>query len=243
MAINCIVLKCVLLALIVYLNVAKQPAEGTSQNFTITCDSRVSENCQSLSFEEITNEVLMRQHYLDLTIDVQAIEIYLSTTVSFSNLSSLMITGEPETTTIICASNSSSAGFVVTDILNKVSLRNLNLTYCGSLFKNVFKDNQVFISAFYLVHCSNIEIDSLVVERSGGLGMTILNHQGGRVNINSSIFKENQLPREENITGKSLGGGGMHILLGQFLAGPHVYSPMTFQFVNCTFLGNIAHTE
>ena len=192
MAINCIVLKCVLLALIVYLVAAKQSAEGTSQNFTISCDSRVSENCQSLSLEEIANEVRMGQHYLDLTIDIQVVEINLNTTVSFSNLSSLTISGEPETTTIICASNSSSAGFVVTDILNKVSLRNLKLTHCGSLFRNVFEDNQMFISTFYLVHCSNIEIDSLVVEKSRGLGMTILNHQGGRVNINSSLFKENQ---------------------------------------------------
>ena len=111
----------------------KQPAEGTSQNFTITCDSHVSENCQSLPLEEIANEVLMGQHYLDLTIDVQVAEIYLNTTVSFSNLSSLTITGEPETTTVICTSNSSSAGFVVTDILNKISLKNLNLTLCRSL--------------------------------------------------------------------------------------------------------------
>ena len=86
----------------------------------------------------------------------------------------------------------------------------------------MFKDNHVFISAFHLVNCSNIEIDSLVVEKSRGLGMTISNHQGGRVNINSSLFKENQLPWEQIVTGKSLGGGGMYILLGQFLSGRRV---------------------
>jgi hypothetical protein len=235
----------VVLALAVCVMATKQAAEGTSQNFTITCDNHDSENCQSPSLEEIANEIVMGQHYLDLMIDIQVVEIYLNTTMSFSNLSSLMIRGGPEMTTIICKSDSTDAGFVLTDILNKVSLKNLNFTYCGSLFKNVFKDNKMFISALTLVHCSNIEIDSLALERSRGLGMTILNHQGGRVNVNSSLFKENQLPRVQNlmITGRRFGGGGMYILLGQFLPGPHVYLPMTFQFVNCTFLGNVAHTQ
>ena len=238
---SCII-KCVLFVSIFCLIATEQPAEGASQNFNITCDYHDLESCQSPSLEEIANMV-MGQSYSDLMIDIKVLELYLNTTVSFTNLSSLTISGEPDVTTIICTSNSSGAGFVLTDILGKVLLSNLNLKSCGSLFKNVFKDNQIFISALTLVHCSNTEINSLVVERSRGLGMTILNHQGGRVNINSSIFEENQLSWEQIVTGKKFGGGGMYILLGQFISGPHVYSPMTFQFVNCTFLRNTAHTE
>ena len=74
--------------------------------------------------------------------------------------------------------------------------------------------------------------------------MTILNHRGGRVNLNSSLFKENKLPKEQTVTGKLFGGGGMCILLGRYLSDPyHVYSPIQFQFINCIFHMNIAHTE
>ena len=114
---------------------------------------------------------------------------------------------------------------------------------CGSPFINVFKYNKIFISALTL---GSVEInsESLVVERSRELDMTILNHRGGRVNLNSSLFKENKLPKEQTITGKLFGGGGMYILLGRYLSDPyHVYSPMQFQFINCTFHMNIAHTE
>ena len=104
-------------------------------------------------------------------------------------------------------------------------------------------NNRIFMSALTLVYCSNVEINSLIIEKSRGVGLTILNHQGGRVNINSPIFKENELPQEYITTGKHFGGGGVYPLLGQFLSSPSRYSPMTIQFVNCTFLKNIAHTK
>ena len=242
---SCEIQMVLLFVSIACLVVIKQPvAEGARRIFNITCDQHDKENCQSSSLEGIAN-VLIGQTDVDLLIDIKIRLLHLKATVNFTNLNSLTINGELDTTAIICVPNgsNSSAGIVLTDIQDRASLSNLNLTSCGSQFKNVFKKNRIFMSALTLVHCSNVEINSLVIEKSRGIGLTILNHQGGRVSINSSIFRENELPQEYITTGKHFGGGGVYLLLGQFLSSPSRYSPMTIQFVNCTFLKNIAHTK
>ena len=95
------ILKCV--SCINSLSTGSQAAcscRSTSQNFTITCVSCVSENSQSLSLEEIANEVLMGQNYLDLTIDIQGYWNKHYTEFQQPQLSDDQYS-EPETTTTL----------------------------------------------------------------------------------------------------------------------------------------------
>ena len=226
---------------------SKQPdLDDVRLAFNISCDQRNSKSCQrpSKSLEEIADDVMGRAN-IDVLIDIKVRKLYLNRAINFSNLRSLTINGEPDMAVIECSfsSNRSDTGIILSDILDEVSLRNLKLISCGSLFKNVFKNNQTFMSALTLVHCSNVVFNLLVLESSRGIGLMIVNHKGGRVNINSSTFRENKLPQEYATTGEHFGGGGVYVLLGNFLSAPHTYTPMTFQFFNCTFLGNVAHTK
>ena len=41
--------------------------------------------------------------------------------------------------------------------------------------------------------CKNVNIDKLIVLRSEGVGVMIVHHIGGKVNVTSSVFKENNL--------------------------------------------------
>ena len=67
----------------------------------------------------------------------------------------------------------------------------------------------------------------------------IENHQGGVINIKSSIFKENRLPQEK-LHESVLGGGGIYIELGHILK--QNYTPTSFHLSDCMFEDNVAHT-
>ena len=175
--------------------------------------------------------------------------IHLKTTVNFTNLKTLTINGEPTSTTITCtAGDGHSAGIVLDNITDTVTLNNLRQTFCGSRvivnFDRIYDEtySKILSSALTIVHCHDMELEELIIERSRGNGLTIFNLQGGRVYIKSSIFIDNELPSEYiNATEPVYGGSGVCILLGKFLQGQ--YSPMTIQFDNCTFRNNTAHTE
>ena len=210
--------------------------------FNILCDpyqSNISENgCRSDSLETIAAKV---EADSSVQIEIGLPLLHLNALVNFANLSSLTINGQPDMTEIVCPSHSNmSVGIVLHDIKQTVSLKNLKLTFCGAEVQNMFEDDLSFTSALSLLYCMNIEIDRLVITKSKGVGLTILNHRGGTVIVTSTALTENQQPRE--YIGKSLlGGGGLNLQLGRYQS--NQYLNMTFSFENCTFENNVQHIK
>ena len=215
----------------------------TLQVFDITCDplknTESQQTCRCESLESISAHI---KDLTNLCINLKTRELELNTPVHFTNLSFLNITGEPGLTTITCKVSDSSSrgtGIVLSEIV-EITLKNLHLISCGSFYLNKFRSNKTFSAAITIFHSQNVEMNSMAITQSKGLGLMILNHQGGKVNIKSSQFKENELP-QEYIAKSVYGGGGVYILLGQFLE--TAYLPMTFHFDNCTFESNKGHTR
>ena len=213
---------------------AQVQCHGTKKVFNITCDPGSQKDCQSDSLETVATTV---QEKTDVQIDIKIPQLFLNSNISFTSLNSLTINGEPGSTTIICTA--AGAGIVLNDIHSILILNNLNLSFCGSKIITEFH-SKTYISALTIVHCRNVELNELVIAKSRGLGLTILDHQGGRVYVKSATLKENKLLHEHDSTSEPVyGGGGMYILLEQW---PHLV-PMTFQFDHCTFENNIANTS
>ena len=210
------------------------------QAFNITCDpqnSKCQRDHQIESLEKIAANVTEEA---DVQIDIKISELKLNGKLSFANLTSLTINGEPGLTTITCTTGgNSSAGIMLSHIKDKIVLNNLNIKFCGSQVGAKFDSDyyKVYTSALTIVHCKNIELNGVIIARSMGIGLTVLNHQGGEVIIKATTFKQNELPREY-IKKSHFGGSGVYILVSRFLQSP--YSPMSFQFSNCTFESNKA---
>ena len=249
MAVTCCA-SCMLLMLLILAAANTQPSQRTKKVFDVSCDqnSESQRDCQNKSLETVAATV-QENTYTDVQINVKIPQLHLKSTVNFTNLKTLTISGEPTPTTIICtAGDSHSAGIVLDNITDTVTLNNLRQTFCGSRvivnFDRIYDEtySKILSSALTIVHCHDMELEELIIERSRGNGLTIFNLQGGRVYIKSSIFIDNELPSEYiNATEPVYGGSGVCILLGKFLQGQ--YSPMTIQFDNCTFRNNTAHTE
>ena len=222
--------------------------EQTNKTFDITCDplsnTESPKSCKNESLETIAAYARLPTN---LRINLRANEIQLTTQVNFTNLSSLEIIGESElnSTTIICNSSDHSnrgAGIVMNEIA-EITLKNLRLSFCGSFYVNNYRsDHKTLSSALVLFHCQCVEMHRVTITRSKGIGLLILNHHSGQVNIKSSKFKGNVLPREY-LTNSIYGGGGVYILLTSSQLQKTVYSPMMIHFHNCTFESNKANTK
>lgn len=171
--------------------------------FNITCDPRFSEtDCQSESLEGIAEKVTNRA-ISDLEIRIKIHQLQLSTSLNFTNLSSLVIKGASAgMTNIICAhgGENSRGSIALSGISGTVILQNLNLRYCGSKIysktEEVYSDvyHSWLYSALIISHCKNVEIDNIVIERSEGLGLVMSSAPGDYIIITSATFKENKLP-------------------------------------------------
>ena len=169
----------------------------------------------------------------DIRIDISIPHdnILLNDSISFNDLYSLSINGDPNSATTIDCTD--LAGIIIEHVTNIV-LNNLHLRHCGSLF---LMRNRNYSSALRIDKCNNISITNLVITRSSGIGLTILHHQNGKVHIISSNFTENKLIGEYN--GDISGGGGVYI--GEF---QHcLCSLVSFVFEHCIFANNVAHTR
>lgn len=213
-------------------------AESTSTLiFNITCDphDKDSQNCPSESLETIA---AVAKEYTDIQVNIKIPQLKVIADVKFTNLNSLTIVGEPNMTSIICmasGSHVSSVGMALRNIMSMVILKSLNLISCGSQTNDI-QTTTTYSSALIILQCKNVELSRVVIANSKGIGMTILEPQGGRVSILSTVFKENKLPQEYQAE-SILGGGGVFIVLYQ-----NQPAPMSFIFDNCTFANNTAHT-
>ena len=219
--------------------------------YNITCDSHFDENCQSESLETIAAKLEEKPHdfAVHVQIDIKISWLQLNATVKFSNFSSLIISGHRNNTTILCSdefvnNSRSDAGIVLSDIQDTIVLSNLNLTSCGSNPADVL--NQTFeteyctsLSALTVFRCNNVELRELTIERSKGVGLMILNHNGAIVRVISTIFKENKPQKNYSVMGTTYyGGGGVYIEL----SGGRPF-PITLLFENCTFINNNSSFE
>ena len=213
------------------------------QVFNITCDPHdvtfQEERCESESLE-IVADIVREQKYINVQINIKITRLKLISSVNFTKLESLVISGEYGVTSIICvAGSNTSAGIILSDVSGTITLNSLNLSFCGT---HAYVGSTIFQSAITMVYCMNVQLNGLIIAKSRGVGLTILHHQGGKVNIDSTIFNDNVLP-QEYIWDSVLGGGGVYILLYQNGHGQLLYSPsLMFRFNNCTFENNIAHT-
>ena len=203
-----------------------------SSNNTITCDPQLKDDCQSELLETIAAKVKGQQQ-TDVQIDITIPQLYLDAPVKFADLKSLVINGNPTTITCIASANS-SAGIQLSRIADRVKLSNLIINSCGTEIQR----RKTYVSALIILNCSNVELTEIVIQKSNGIGLMILNHTGGRVSITSALFAENKLPQKyRNSTKVRLfGGGGVYM---KFSSGP--FYPTTILFDNCTFENNTSN--
>ena len=89
-------------------------------------------------------------------------------------------------------------------------------------------------------------LSGITIERSGGIGLMIVNRPGSEVNIESAIFNENRLHsgfsnRSESDSPEVCGGGGVYIVFRRHITEYNL--PTMLQFHYCTFENNTATTS
>ena len=213
------------------LSVKTERIDGISQVFNISCDPHVDENiqgyCHSKSLKTIADKV---QKSSDVIININISQLDLMDQINFTKLHSLTINGKVENMTAVnCVSD--NASIIFSDVTGTVALNNLILTYCGS---QIHYKNKIYRLAMALIHCRNVKLSGLIVTKSRGIGLMILNHLGGEVSLKLMTFKENKLPKQY-ITKSILGGGGVFIY--------NMFFSTILSFINCTFVDNIAHNK
>ena len=164
-------------------------------------------------------------------IDIEISHLYLTKNVSFNKLNSLTINRDPSSlTTINCTGSDGDTGIIFTGIMN-ITLSNLELISCGS--KSQVR-KKWYSSALTVQSCGDLHFTNLIVSKSQGIGLMILNHLKGKVHVVLSNFKDNRISQHE-----IYGGGGVYI--GEF----EHNSPLSvqFEFEHCIFERNVAHTR
>ena len=220
------------------------------KKFNITCDCHdkfeIAQECQGESLPSVI-ALIQDQVDRDINIDINIPSLRLNRTVRFQKLNSLTINSKLGSTTIICISH--DVGIVLSEIRNKIQLNNLNISFCGSIVnteQTVDTDNdKVYSSALTILQSGSVELNRVVIERSVGLGMMILERRGGsHMNVVSSIFKDNKLPVNHSVEAPEqlFGGGGVYIELFPSSEGSH-NNTMMLVFESCQFLGNSAHID
>ena len=213
-------------------------------SYTITCDRDSQTDCQNETLGTILNGV---EGEYDIHIDINTSQLQLNEVINLTGLTSLTIVGKlDEPTNIICANNqNASSGIVLMNISGSVELQNLDMIFCGSQVDNEF-DNNTYLSALTIIQCGNVQLSGITIERSGGIGLMIVNHLGGEVNIESAIFKENRLHsdysnRSVSESREVFGGGGVYVVFCRHTI-QHNF-PTVLQFHNCSFENNTANTS
>jgi hypothetical protein len=143
-------------------------------------------------------------------------------------------------TTINC-SLGDYAGLELKNITH-LSLTSLTITTCG-FTSHSSKEQSVYsyIAAVTILGCKDMKLSSLIIRNNDGIGLKILNNQGGTVHIESSVFLGNKLLSESRLNDTSYQGGG-GVFIGEY-EHPFEPVPITFRFENCTFQDNVAHTQ
>ena len=211
--------------------------QGMSAQYTIKCDP-AEKGCHDEPLERLAANMSQQS---DIRIDIMIPQLQLDTNVTFSQFNSLSIIGDDSTlTTINCTGD--NTGLVLENITN-LTLKNLILTRCGTFTQSKF--NRTYSSALIIQYGTNIDISAMAIIKSRGVGLTILHHQGGKVIVRSTTFRENKLPQKyqtDIIPSMTYirGGGGVYV--GAFEQ-KNPSSKMLFEFDSCNFVNNTAYTR
>ena len=81
-------------------------------------------------------------------------------------------------------------------------------------------------------------MENLLITENKGVGMTIINHQEGTVNVSGSNFTKNKIPRY--FQGQIYGGGRIYI---EFHRNYSLKGDIILNFDHCIFDKNIAYTR
>ena len=210
------------------------PVNFSEQKYLIDCDQNLDNDCK-ISLERIANNTTEHSwsgmEVIYITISVP--NLLQKGIATFSGIEAVTISGDADKyTTITCKEGVDNTGLMFTEI-NKVTLRDLTLINCGAVHK---LGRFMYSSAVLIIHGRDILVDSVNIEKSTGIGLTILNHLSGSVHMKSSNFYQNTLPEDY---AEIQGGGGVYV--GEFEQDPS--EPIIFQFEHCIFEHNIAHTR
>ena len=185
-----------------------------------------------------------------IVIEISETGINLTKSVSFVDFKGLSIIGEGGASLVTIFCSSSGAGLEFVNV-SGVSLRNVNLTGCGSA-RNVrrFDTPLVFIqlSALSLINCSNVSITDSILFRSNGSGLSLLDTTGAVTIVNTSIA-ESYI--QSQVSNTMYGGNGFAVEftanLGRFEDGYRDCNSSerniqtTYTITNCTFSSNQAN--
>ena len=235
------ILICTLLAVTLRLARAEYPQyiKSGGTYYLISCDSQQDSNCEDKTLDQVADDFTERSPVLDehASIYINTSHLELTTNALFSGLHSLAISGSIDLNTTIMCSLEDYGGLEFKNITSLL-LTDLTITNCGFKSHSSTEQEQFFSysSAVTILCCKDVKVSHLVVRNNNGIGLKILNHQGGTVHIESSTFLQNQLTNKSCLNDK--GGGGVYV--GGF---EHPYEPITFQFENCIFQENEAHTK
>ena len=211
----------------------------SSLNFTIECDSHVTNrNCKGTTLEQIANNVMAETAVFESGTTLLEVEIIvlipvltIIERVNFSGIDSLSIKGN--SSIIDCTAK--RAGLVFSDVSNLV-LNNITVTNCGAEVRTAFTE---FSSAISIIQCGNVDINHVLITRNRGVGMIVIDHHGGTINIKSSNFTENTLPLGDPSYLNLQGGGG--VFIGDFEQDPP--TPIYIHFTSCLFEKNVPFTR
>jgi hypothetical protein len=198
------------------------------QNFTLHCNPEVTNSpCNGPTLNWIAENVTGTPH-VRVHIEIRLTEFWLTGRVEFEHHRSVTISGV-ESTAIRCRERDS--GLVFTNV-DAVTISSITLTNCGT-----HNGNSVYYFVIGLLHCRDIAITNVSIERNNATGLSITDHQGGTVRISHSQFVENSITGSESESVR--GGGG--IFVGNYEYDPPIAA--MYYFEDCTFARNIPHTR
>ena len=159
----------------------------------------------SSNWTELSDLVLSGSNY---TLQFCSNEFNLDSVLTIADSHSVKVIGLGLPTALTCKwSNTGIHIYSVTDLV----LQDIKLISCGNIYTippqrkgDIFEQ---FISGLYIVNCTGVKMDQLIVSGSQGNGVTMLNNDG-TIEIKNSTFERNNFSH----TVKS-GGSGLHIVL------------------------------
>lgn len=206
---------------------------GETFEYVLDCDPRTDAHCQSLMLHQIARN-LTESDSLSAIIKISTSQLQLTDVVKFHDLESVRISGI--NTTISCTSQNS--GFVFGNI-SRLTIDSISLANCGGQVETLISG---ITAALSLLQCKDVNVSNLQVSKSNGIGLTIMDHQGGTVQISSSNFTENVASEcHDPQCGVMQRGGGVFIMGGGFGQEPSLSS--VYKFHDCLFTKNTVNTN
>ena len=213
--------------------------DNTNGHDSQSCHSKSEQPCKTLDYAFI-NGLKSSNTTIMIHKGIYSMNLLNS---SFYNFENVAIYGDGSNSTKIKCSFGMGLGFFN---MKKLVLANFTLLGGGTIrystsINTTSRDIAVFRVALYLLNCSDVTIDGLVVTNSTGTGLVMYNVKGN-VDIINSIFQFN-VPLE---TEELPGDGGVSITFTHckpgktILCNLPVITNVSYNIQNCAFLSNIA---